>query len=252
MKAIITDLDRTLLHTDKTISAHTLEVFGLCREKGIQLIAATARPERAVSTYQEQANFDAVITLNGARCIFSDGYIEEFHIQYESVSHILRHLGKFKGPVITLETDSGIYSNAPIPEWDPVVLDDFSKLISSAKIFKIIISSKNKDIYDKISGIMTDDTYYSIADNELIQIMDRKATKRNAVEAVLKDLGISREDSVYFGDDNDDLECIRWCGHGIAVSNAIMPIIYAADDITASNDEDGVAGYIMKLLESMA
>lgn len=55
---------------------------------------------------------------------------------------------------------------------------------------------------------------------------------------------ISPSDTVYFGDDNDDIEAIKNCGSGIAVSNAIPPVIAAADQITDSNDLDGVAKYI--------
>lgn len=52
MKAIITDLDRTLLRTDKSVSEYTCGVLKRCRERGIFLMAATARPERAVTEYQ--------------------------------------------------------------------------------------------------------------------------------------------------------------------------------------------------------
>ena len=56
--------------------------------------------------------------------------------------------------------------------------------------------------------------------------------------------GISPDDAVYFGDDNDDIEPIRNCGLGVAVSNAIPAVLEAADRIADSNDSDGVARFI--------
>lgn len=76
MKAIITDLDQTLLRTDKTVSEYTRTILKKCHDKGLILMAATARPERAILTYQSQIGFDAVTTLNGARVVLEHGIIE--------------------------------------------------------------------------------------------------------------------------------------------------------------------------------
>lgn len=48
MKAIITDLDRTLLHTDKSVSEYTVDILKKCHEKGILIMVATASPLRDV------------------------------------------------------------------------------------------------------------------------------------------------------------------------------------------------------------
>ena len=56
-------------------------------------------------------------------------------------------------------------------------------------------------------------------------------------------------DAVFFGDDNDDIEPIRECGCGVAVSNALDSVKAAADFITESNDEDGVARFLSGLTE---
>ena len=49
---------------------------------------------------------------------------------------------------------------------------------------------------------------------------------------------------VAFGDDSNDLEMLKICGKGIAVANAVPEIIEAADEITLSNDDDGVAFWL--------
>ena len=92
-QAIIVDLDRTLLRTDKTISEYTLQILRTCQQIGIRLFAATARPERAITMYQKILDFDAVTTLNGARTITKDAVYENF-ISRPSAESVLNQLPK--------------------------------------------------------------------------------------------------------------------------------------------------------------
>ncbi|HPF56766.1 MAG TPA: HAD hydrolase family protein, partial [Clostridiales bacterium] len=75
-----------------------------------------------------------------------------------------------------------------------------------------------------------------------------EAEKMTALEAVLPRLGIIAAQVAAFGDDMVDLELIKRCGVGVAVENAIPEIKEAADEITGSNDENGVADWIEKNL----
>jgi len=65
-KLIAIDLDRTLLRTDKTISAYSVKILNKYRENGIKVIFATARPKRATTDYSKIIPVDALILHNGA------------------------------------------------------------------------------------------------------------------------------------------------------------------------------------------
>ena len=78
--------------------------------------------------------------------------------------------------------------------------------------------------------------------------MSRNATKWNGIRLALQEDRIPAEQAICFGDDNDDIEPIRMCGRGVAVSNALAHIRQAADDIADSNDNDGVAKYLAGLM----
>ena len=62
MKAIITDLDRTLLRTDKSMSEKTISILKKVRQNGIKVMFATARPRRAIAQYEELLHPDSVVT----------------------------------------------------------------------------------------------------------------------------------------------------------------------------------------------
>lgn len=247
MKAIITDLDRTLLRTDKSVSEYSCAVLKKCRDRGILLMAATARPERAILNYQKLIGFDAVTTLNGARIILAGGVIEN-GIAPHSAEDILKKVTAIPNVTLSMETGDGIYANVSIPEWNAIVFEGFPALPTQSIIYKILLSSEGNAIQPDVERALTSDTYMTVADGKLIQIMSTAATKWNGIRAMLKTAGVDQKDVVYFGDDNDDIEPIKNCGVGVAVSNAIREVLAIADFVTESNDMDGVARYIEKNL----
>ena len=149
---------------------------------------------------------------------------------------------------LSIETSGGLYSNRDIPVWKPVIYGDFPKLPDDVVLYKILASSSGRELYEKIGQVLTDEVYHTVANGELVQIMDREAAKWNGVQQMLGCFGISPDDAVYFGDDNDDIEPIKNCGMGVAVSNAIPAVMEAAGRRTDSNDEDGVARYLLGLI----
>lgn len=245
MKAIITDLDRTLLRTDKTVSEYTKTILKKCHDKGIILMAATARPERAILTYRKQIDFEAITTLNGARIILPHSIVEN-GIMPSSAEKILNKVIMIPDLVLSMETGNGIFSNVPNPEWDVTVFNEFPALPTESIIYKLLLDNQENDIQQEVKNALTADTYMTVAEGKLIQIMSTAATKWNGIKTMLEAAGVKQNEAVYFGDDNDDLEPIKNCGVGVAVSNAIDEVLSAADFITESNDMDGVARYIEK------
>lgn len=245
-RAVIVDLDRTLLRSDKTVSDYTQRVLRDVSAAGAELFVATARPERAIAEYRDLLGFSSVTTLNGARTITPDGVIENV-ISTESALAVLERLSRIEGAVISAEAGSGLYSNTDITIWSPIVTDRIAELPRTQIIYKLLAS--HPDIPpEELAVELPDDVYYTVADRKLIQFMSSAATKWNGIRQMLSAAGIPTESTIYFGDDLDDIEPIAKCGLGVAVANALEPVLAGADDIAPSNDEDGVAQYLEKLL----
>ena len=75
----------------------------------------------------------------------------------------------------------------------------------------------------------------------LLEIAAAGVDKAAALAAYAHDLGIASDGVVAFGDGFNDVPMIAWAGRGIAVANAHPAVIAVADEVTASNDDDGVA-----------
>lgn len=78
--------------------------------------------------------------------------------------------------------------------------------------------------------------------------MAEGVTKATGLARLCAHLGIDRTDVVAFGDALNDVEMLRWAGHGVAMGHAAPEVADAADEVGGTNDEDGVAQVIERLL----
>ena len=243
IKTIVVDLDRTLLHTDKTLSAHTVKVFEECKKCGIKIMVATARPFRTAKQYCEIIDADAMVVSNGARIIYRNQRTD-YGICLRSAEHLLNALKTYPNLRITLETGDCAYSNLPIEDYETILSDDLVGISNAEGVLKILVHLDNEETLALVKNELTDDLYYTIAHGYLMQIMNTSATKWNGIKAMLDICNCAPNETVYFGDDQDDIEPIKMCGLGVAVSNGIDEAKKAADYIAESNDADGVAKFI--------
>jgi len=244
---VVLDLDKTLLHTDKTLSEYTIEILNECKKKGMQILMATARPLRTTKQYCEKIDFDAMAVSNGARVICGNRQTD-YGICKKSAVRLLNTLLRHPSLRITLETGECAYSNKPIEDYETILTDDLVGIANKEGALKILVHLDSEDTLPLVEKELNEDLYYTVANGYLLQIMDIRATKWNGVKAMLEICGSSPEAAAYFGDDQDDLEPIRMCGLGIAVSNGIEEVKAAADHIAESNNSDGVARFIEQSL----
>jgi len=243
IQTIVVDLDRTLLHTDKTLSSYTVSILKECKKRGIRIMVATARPIRAIKAYRDAIDFDAMVVSNGARILSAD-HRTDFWICLQSAEHLLNELNRYLGLRITLETGDRAYSNLPVEDYDTILSDDLISIAQKEGVLKILVHLDSPEVLPFVQAKLTDDLYYTIAHGYLLQIMNTAATKWNGIKLMLDICGCSSDETAYFGDDQDDIEPLGLCGLGIAVSNGIEVAKAAADYITESNDNDGVARFI--------
>ena len=247
IKAIVVDLDRTLLHTDKSISSYTIAVLEACRNRGMQIMVATARPLRTTIPYCAKIPFDAMVVSNGARIICGDRRTE-YGIDIACAERLLHALQNHPALRITVENGDRAYSNLKIEDYETIITENLADVANAEGVLKILVHLDQEDTLEIVKQELTDDLYYTIANGYLLQIMNKSATKWNGIRAMLKIANCSPEEAVYFGDDHDDVEPIRLCGTGVAVSNGIEEVKAVADYIAQSNDDDGVARFIEEMI----
>lgn len=97
-------------------------------------------------------------------------------------------------------------------------------------------------------GFGLDGVHPSTSGAPFLEVAGGGVTKATGMERLCEVLGLRREDVVAFGDNINDAELLAWAGHGVAMGNALPEARAAADEVTAANDQDGLALVVERLL----
>jgi len=247
IKMIVTDLDGTLLKTDKTISESTKNILRKCREKGIKIVYATGRGGSAKRVVPSEL-FDGMITMNGAVAMVNDVVIYECLIPYQTARPVLMACEE-RGIKITSENSGMHYSNFAVSDFWPAITNfkivDFAQHeLDAEKIY-----SPNPRLEEKlfIEKLLPGDLYLVMSSDvtgALLQIMHRDATKSKAVSKLARLWGVEQSEIVAFGDDFNDVDMLMYAGIGVAMGNAVDEVKAVSDCTCRTNDEDGLAMWI--------
>jgi len=108
----------------------------------------------------------------------------------------------------------------------------------------VLLEEIEKQAREQFSGRLT----ITRSDSTFLEFLPLGADKAEALEHFIGSLGIKREELMAFGDGYNDLSMIRYAGMGVCMANGKEEVKAAADFITLSNNEDGVAYAIDKLI----
>ena len=244
IKMIVTDLDDTLLRTDKTISDYTKDILNLCRESGVKVAYATGRGGSANDIAPAEL-FDGRIVMNGALAFDGDMIVYSRLIPYQIARPLLMACDK-RGMKITSEKSGMHYSNFVVSdEWSYItnyeIIDFSNHGLDAEKIYSRIQRQEDAEF---IKGNLHDDLYLTISRDGLAMIMHKEASKSKAVNALAEHWGINQSSIVAFGDDKNDIDLLQHSGIGVVVANAIDEAKGAADYMCDFNDNDGVAKWL--------
>ena len=246
IQMIVTDLDCTLLRSDKTLSEETVRILRQCQARGIKVVFATARPKRTVIPYFDQVQADAVIAHNGAVIHVGEQTIHHCGIASEIKNDILLSISRDYPEVrLSVEINDILYANFDVTSlWNGIQqkMTDFTDL-PDLPAEKIIIKVSSMEAMDRYTSYLPEDLYIEM-NEELGLIMHVDATKHAAVARLADYFHCSLNETVAFGDNFNDVGMVRRCGIGVAVANALDEVKAAADEICGSNDNDGVARWL--------
>lgn len=244
VRLVVSDLDRTLLRDDKTISDYTESVLRRCKESGILLAIATARPRNRIGILPFLHLTDAWIVNNGAAVYLDGMLIECAAIGPDQAIPFVRQ-------VITMLPETGLsvefgdlaYTNMDIRKiWASEFYYGLNNL-PEEPVDKIVIHS-GPTALERVEACLPEGLYAQNCEDRLILIMNRQASKWNAVRMLAERLDIPVQSIIAFGDDHNDREMLLRCGVGVAVANAIEETRQAADFTCGSNQDDGVARWL--------
>jgi Cof subfamily protein (haloacid dehalogenase superfamily) len=265
LRAVASDLDGTLLRSDRTISERTRRAVAAAEDAGVVVVIATGRPPRWIAPIVEQlGDRGLVVCANGAAVYDSARHeiVRSTPLAADVAGELVVELAAaFPEAVMGVEQgfdfaiDESISSAAPdlVASWN---LDDLriGPILSflDRPVLKLIVrlpppaAPGTAEAVQAVVGSRALVTHS--VDESFLELSHPDVHKAVAVEHLLLDGGVAASEVVAFGDMPNDLELIRWAGWGVAVANADPRVLEHADEVTASNDDDGVAIVLERFL----
>lgn len=257
---IATDVDGTLLDNDEKLSPRTRSVVLAAVDAGAQFVLATGRPPRWVKPVVDQLGFAPMaVCANGAviydpstdriitaRTLSADALAQLAEIATRVIPGAglaVERVGQSAHDAATPQfVSSPGYEHAWLnPDNTEVSIDD----LLSAPAVKLLIRKAGASSAEmaaelaKHIGIEGDITYST--NNGLIEIVPTGISKATGIEELARPQGIGAAEVVAFGDMPNDVPMLGWAGLGVAMGNAHPDAVEAADEVTVTNAEDGVA-----------
>jgi Cof subfamily protein (haloacid dehalogenase superfamily) len=257
---IATDVDGTLLDEGEHVSPRTKAAVQAAVTAGAQFVLATGRPPRWVPPMVEELGFAPMaVCANGA--VIYDSATDRIVSARTLSADVLAQLAEIAARVIpgaglAVERVGRSAHDAATPQfvsspgYEHAWLNPDNTEVSladllSAPAVKLLIRKSGALSADMAAALaphigLEGDLTYS-TNNGLIEVVPLGISKATGVAEVAQPHGITAEDIVTFGDMPNDIPMLRWAGLGVAMGNAHPEAQAAADEITATNAEDGVA-----------
>jgi Cof subfamily protein (haloacid dehalogenase superfamily) len=263
-KAIATDLDGTLLRSDGSLDDRSRRALTAVEAAGAMFVICTARPARWMRPLAEATGHRGVaICSNGGVLwdLHTESVLEDFPLDPEIAGEVVALLQEeFPGGVWAVERSSGFgrepayWSRWPIPPETTVAAIESLVTEPSHKLMFRNDRHTADVLLERARALVGDlaELSHSNSAESLIEIAAAGVSKATALELVCTERGISREHVVAFGDMPNDLAMLQWAGHAVAVANAHADVLAIADEVTAANDDAGVARVLERLFADTA
>jgi hydroxymethylpyrimidine pyrophosphatase-like HAD family hydrolase len=273
-RIVATDLDGTLIHSDGTVSERSRCALRAAEAAGSTVVLVTGRPIRVMAEVVTKTGATGLaICGNGALVYDLDRRrVVEQRCLAAATALQLAEAVRALLPGVAFGVESGLrFGREPdfLTYWpDPhELVGDLTELVTELPVTKLLIrmagrapippgepaSPAGPDPDSRSPGFVLTDALRMIVDLagrdatvtcsglDLVEIAGMGVSKAVALAEVSAGSGAGPADVIAFGDMPNDLPMLTWAGHAVAVANAHPDVLAAADEVTASNDDDGVA-----------
>ena len=254
IKLIAVDIDGTLLNSQRQVTPEVFQAIQEAKAAGVKVVIATGRPIPGVLSLLEELNLnqdgDYVITFNGGLVqetstgneLIRETLSYEDYLDIEVLanklgvhSHAITNIGRYTVHESTL-VHMPIYYRTP----EEVADKEFVKAmyIDEPEILDAVIAKLPQEFYDRFTIVKSTPFY--------LEILKKTANKGIAVTHLAEKLGLSKEETMAIGDEENDRAMLEVVGSPVVMENGNPEIKKIAKHITKSNDESGVAYAIRK------
>lgn len=272
IKLVAVDMDGTALNDSKELSPLTVETLTGLMERGIRLCVSTGRSWPGVRKYVEQLKPNApVITNNGAMIIEpSSGTVVRSCVLVEQDARNIFKMAGDRSTSVLIWSNNVLYCNR-IDErttdyghryggMDPAPLSQIEGCVSDEEAFETLFAKgitkilwydneKNANIWGReLQNHPFESVTVNTSEPCFIEFYNRQISKGKMLEYVCSQFDIGIEETVAAGDGENDISMLDIAGYAVVPKSASEHVKAHADEITESNNDDGIAQFLQRTL----
>jgi Cof subfamily protein (haloacid dehalogenase superfamily) len=258
-RLVASDLDGTLLLPDETVSQRTRAALAAAREAGITVVLVSGRPPRSLGPIAGRIGVGGIaICANGAVIwdLDTGTMVDSAPLAGELATRLVHGLREaIPGALFAVELEGSFGREAGWSDGlvaaPPDVLEADALELITGPVTKLLVrhpTMEFAEVAERARRVAGEDAVVTWAGLRLVEISAAGVTKASALERLCRRLGIAADEVVAVGDMPNDLAMLAWAGTAVAVANADRSVLEAADEVTASNTDDGVALLLERLV----
>jgi Cof subfamily protein (haloacid dehalogenase superfamily) len=278
IKVIILDVDGTLTNSEKVITKKTKDALMKVQEQGAILILASGRPTSGLMDFAKELKMDEnhglLVSFNGSKVVDCETNKVLFNetMTVEEGQAVLEHMKKFKVKpmidkddymyvndvydcyidnggkpfnIIKYESRGGKFKLCEMDDLAAFADYPLNKILTAGdpEYLKEHYKEMMEPFKDTLSCMFTAPFYF--------EFTAKGIDKAKALDTVLIPIGYKREEMIAFGDGHNDASMVKYAGIGVAMENAVADLKAIADEVTLSNEEDGIAYTLSQYFEGI-
>lgn len=258
-KLLAVDLDETLLDEHSMLTPRGIAAIRAAHDRGAYIVIATGRMLRASIPFIEALEIDDMLVISyvGALISTMKGEVLYSHYLDPAAAHRLYeychkeglHLQFYSHSDFIYEKEgvgSDVYAELTgLPgKCDPAFMRDPN--VQTAKALIVHDADKLLELKERMIPLFPE-FYVGRSRPMFLEFTSPEISKGKALKKLCERLSVTAEECVAIGDNDIDLSMIEYAGMGVAMGNGNDAVKAAAQYITASNREDGVAQAVEKL-----
>jgi Cof subfamily protein (haloacid dehalogenase superfamily) len=255
------DVDGTLLRSDGTLTTRTRDALHAADRAGWHVALVTGRPlQYVLPVVRELAVGEFVVAANGATV----AEIETGAVLYQAslpgrvvLAAVESARRAMPGLGVAVTTERGFHVEpgfdvlAPLTKADAVVVDDAAprRLDTVHSTVLFVLGLDTGIVLAQVTAAVPPGVHVSPSGLPgSVELTAPGVHKASGVARLCERLGVGQGEVVAFGDGLNDQEILTWAGYSVAMGNADDATKAIADEVAASNDDDGVAAVVERLV----
>ena len=248
-RLIALDIDGTLVDFEENVRPAVVDAVGAARGAGAHVVLATGRSVFGIMPILEQFGLDDGygVASNGAVTFTYPPTTVRSAMLFDPEPAVRAVLEEVPDALVAVEViGRGYRANRHFPTGEingEIWLESVDELVREP-VTRVIIrdpQSSAEDFVKLAETLGLHGTNYFVGYTAWLDLAPEGVSKASALADVAGELGIDRADVLAIGDGRNDLEMLRWAGRGVAMGQAPDVVKEAADAVTTTWEQDGVA-----------